>query len=174
MLTPEDREAVAAQTRVLSIIIIAMMAGPLAFLTFLLVMQPTDDPPRSGNLTLIAAAFAAVQIVITIFVTKIIERVHRRAVVEGRPLGSNMAAPTGDAQGLLAGLQVRRILVAALLEGAAFFNLVAYLIERVPYTLAVVLVLIGGIGMLFPLRSFVEDWLDRELRTVNELRATRR
>jgi hypothetical protein len=173
MLTPEDHEAVAAQTRVLRIIIFSLLAGPLAFLTVVL-MQPVEDPPLEGKMTLMAAGFAAIQVVLAVVVPKVVGQMHRRAIVEGRPLGNNLPAPTSDAQGLLAGLQVRRIISAALLESAAFFNIVAYQSERVPFTLAIVLLLLVGIAMLFPLRSFVEDWLDRELRTVNELRALRR
>jgi hypothetical protein len=173
MLTSEDREAVVAPMRAIRIIIFSLLAGPLAFLTFVL-MQPTEGPPREGSMALMAAGFAVVQVVLAIVVPKIIEQQHRRAIVEGRPLATNVPAPTSDAQGLLAGLQMRRIISAALLESAVFFNIVTYQSERAPYTLAIVLLLLLGIAMLFPLRSFVEDWLDRELRTVNELRAIRR
>jgi hypothetical protein len=173
MLTPEDREAVGAQTRVLQIIIFSLLAGPLAFLTFVL-LQPTEGLPDEGSMAQMAAGFAALQVVLAVVVPKIIGQQHRRAIVEGRPLSKDLPAPTSDARGLLGGLQMRRIIGAALLEGAAFFNLVAYQSERVPYTLAIVLLLLVGIAMLFPLRSFVEDWLDRELRTVNELSSIRR
>jgi hypothetical protein len=173
MLTSDDREAVATQTRALRIIIGSLLAGPLAFLTFVLT-QPTEGPPDEGNMALLAAGFAAVQVVLALVVPKIIEQQHRRAIVEGRPLSTNMPEPTSDAQGLLAGLQMRRIISAALLESAVFFNIVTYQNERAPYTLAIVLLLLVGIAMLFPLRSFVEDWLDRELRTVSELQALRR
>jgi hypothetical protein len=173
MLTHEDREAVTAMTRALRIIILCLLAGPVAFLTFVL-MQPTEGPPQEGNMAMMAAGFSAVQVVLAVVVPKVVGQMHRRAIVEGRPLATNMPAPTSDAQGLLAGLQVRRIISAALLESAAFFNIVTYQSDRVPYTLAIVLLLLVGIAMMFPLRSFVEDWLDRELRTVNELRAIRR
>jgi hypothetical protein len=173
MLTSDDREAVAAQTRALRIIIGSLLAGPLAFLTFVLT-QPTEGPPEKRSMAQIAAGFAALQVVLAVVVPKIVGQQHRRAIVEGRPLSKDLPAPTSDSQALLGGLQMRRIIGAALLEGAAFFNLVAYQSERVPYTLAIVLLLLVGISMLFPLRSFVEDWLDRELRTVNELRSIRR
>jgi membrane protein YdbS with pleckstrin-like domain len=60
--------------------------------------------------------------------------------------------------------QTRLIVSMALLEGAAFFNLVAYLIEGQVVNVAVAFVLLVLMMIQFPSRRRVEDWVEAELR----------
>ena len=64
----------------------------------------------------------------------------------------------------------KTIVGAAILEGGAFGNLVAYMLDGQIYSL--VLAVLGIIGILagFPTRRGVDEWLERQLRRVKEMR----
>jgi len=97
----------------------------------------------------------------------------RRELVESK-LTNDGSTDLTDAGRLLQSLQVQKIIRGALLEGAAFMNIVVYQQGGPSYLLAVASVLLLGVAMLFPLQRMVEEWLDRELRTVRELRGLAR
>ena len=52
----------------------------------------------------------------------------------------------------------------ALLEGAAFFNLIALLLEKSIVSLAVVIVLLSFMAIKFPTRDKVSFWVQDKLR----------
>jgi hypothetical protein len=56
------------------------------------------------------------------------------------------------------------IIGVALLEGAGFFNLVAYMSERQWWTLAIVGVLMLLIAMMFPTLQQFESWSEDKKR----------
>jgi hypothetical protein len=169
MLTAEEKKSVAAMTRILQIIIFSLAMGATMFLVVVLTTPPPN--PLSQSLVWLGVGFAALQIVLATIVPRIIAAQQRKAIVDREASVDGRATSESDAGACLQGLQVRRIIAGALLEGAAFFNLVAYMQGRHPYSLTAAIVLIVGIVLLIPLRSLVEQWLERELRTVRELRA---
>jgi hypothetical protein len=57
---------------------------------------------------------------------------------------------------------------AALFEGAAFFLLVAYLVERSPWSLAAAIVMIIGVALHFPTQQRVADWIERQTSLLQE------
>jgi hypothetical protein len=167
MLTPDERKTVAGFTRILQIIIFAMVMGGSTFLVVVLVMPA----PARLNDTLIwpGVGFGVLQMVLAVVVPQIILRQQRQAEIKNQSLVRGHS-PTSEVASLLSGLQVRRIIAGALLEGAAFFNLVAYMQGRHTVSLVMAAALIAGLVTLFPLRSLVEQWVENELRTVRELR----
>jgi hypothetical protein len=167
MLTPDELKTVAGFTRVLQIIVFALAMGASTFLVVVLVMPA----PEQLNETLIwpGVGFGVLQIVLAVVVPQIILRQQRQAAIKGQALVRG-PSPTSEVANLLSGLQVRRIIAGALLEGAAFFNLVAYMQGRQAVSLAMAAALIASLVTLFPLRSLVEQWVESELRTVRELR----
>jgi hypothetical protein len=145
----------------------------LAFVALQPAPELPEPPQPQPLLPLLGVGLAALQIVLAVVAPQIIGAQHRKAILEGRPVASGQA-PAGDVGSLLSSLQVRRIIAAALLEGAGFFNVFAYSQYRQIYSLAAAVAMIAGILTLFPLRPFVEQWLERELRTLRELRALRK
>jgi hypothetical protein len=176
MLTPEQRQAVSGVTRTLQIIIGALCAGAVSFLAFVLVAAPPPAAEVGATLSIIGVAFAAMVTAAAAIVPRILAVQNRAKMVHGGATTSSehTGAPGGDVGSLLGDFQVRRIIAGALLEGGAFFNLVAYQIERQTYTLGIVAALLLGLVTLVPLRPLVEQWLERELRTVKELRDLQR
>lgn len=174
MLTPDQQAAVGNVARVLRIIILALMAGPAIFLAFVAFVLPppqaADGDRPSTLITPVAAGMAGILASMSVVLPQVIGAQGRKAIAERRPLGNSPSPPADDAVALLAGYQTRRIVAAALLEGGAFFNILAYLQERQWYSAAIAIALIVGVGMLLPIRTLVEQWLERELRAVRELR----
>jgi hypothetical protein len=161
MLTPDERKTVARFTRLLQIIIFSLVMGATAFLVVVLVVPA----PERLNETLVwpGVGFGVLQLVLAAVVPQIILRKQRQAAVSG-------PTPISEVGSLVAGIQVRRIIAGALLEGAAFFNLVAYMQGRQVVSLAMAGALIAGLVTLIPLRSLVEQWVETEVRTIRELR----
>ena len=71
----------------------------------------------------------------------------------------------------MAALQLRTIIGCALLEGAAFANAYAFMVERQVASLAIVLALILMIASHFPLRFWLDGWLERQKRWLDEERS---
>ena len=62
------------------------------------------------------------------------------------------------------------IVSAACLEGAAFFLLIAYMLERSPWALAAAFALILGVAAHFPTRQRVSDFIQRQMSLIEEER----
>jgi len=78
---------------------------------------------------------------------------------------------TGDNGRFFAILQTQRILGAALLEGAALFAGVTYLLEGRVVLLAVAVLLACSILFLLPTRASLESWLTSCTKRLEELRS---
>jgi hypothetical protein len=83
------------------------------------------------------------------------------------------AAELGDVLPLSGVYQTRLIIGCAMIEGAAFFCLIAYLLERRPLSLIVAGVLLLLLISQIPTVSKVESWVESELSTINQLRHMR-
>jgi hypothetical protein len=169
MLTPDQQAAVANATRNMQIIIVALVCGVGFYLIFAIFNRNEEG---EGNLGLMAIAFTATIVPVAMILPNIIAAQQRRAIAEGKQPTNTAAAD--DASQLLAGYQTQKIIRAALFEGPAFMNIFAYQTGGPPYTLGIAVALMLAIAMLFPFRRIVAEWLDRELRTVNELRQLKR
>jgi xanthosine utilization system XapX-like protein len=170
MLTPEEQDAVAATTRTMQIIIIALVAGVAAYLTFAILnrAEPGDD-----TLAMIGVMFTIATVAAAVVVPNIILGQQRRAIAEGKT-AFPMSLAGSDAAQLLGAYQTQKIIRAALFEGPAFMNTFVYQSGGPPYSLGIAIALMLAIVALLPFRRSLEDWLDRELRTVRELRDMRR
>ena len=59
------------------------------------------------------------------------------------------------------------IVGAAMVEGAAFLAVFAYLLDRTTLSLALAVVLIAGVTAHFPTRSRVEHWIEGQLQLLD-------
>ena len=60
--------------------------------------------------------------------------------------------------------QTQMIVACALLEGAAIFNLIGFLVEGQIWTLAIVTALLAVMASAFPTLERVDSWADEQLR----------
>lgn len=158
------------------IIIGALMMGLVFFLgvIFLMVPAPAARPGQEPQmfLTGIAFLFAVPAALASVLVPSFLVRTTRRQIGKGtwKPArGTSEVAPeplppgpAGERLALLMLYQNQMIVGAALNEGAAFFALVATMIERKDAALALALVLIAGVAARFPTRERVLAWIDRQ------------
>ena len=64
----------------------------------------------------------------------------------------------------------RTIVAAALIEGAAFMSIVAYMLEGSTVALGLAVALVAGILLHFPTASRVVGWIEAQVRRVEEER----
>jgi hypothetical protein len=103
----------------------------------------------------------------------------RQLVVEGRASEMGLvkslpnAGELGDVAPLAAIYQTRTIVAAAMLEGAAFFAVTAFMIGRQSLALYVAMALVVLILSQFPTAPRLESWLETELTNIHQMRQLR-
>lgn len=164
MLTPEQRSTVASVVNTQRIILLALIAGPASYIAFVLTRggEPRDNDV--SNMPVMAAAFAVLPVIAAIVLPFVMASQQRSAMAAGKGRAAMTAEGGDQTTWLLSGLQVRTIIRAALLEGAAFFNIFAFQTDRQPYSLAIAVALLLGILATWPFRGRTEEWLEGELR----------
>jgi len=149
--------------RTIQIVIGALMFGALVFAV---IAYSVAQPPRAGNelLAYVAAGFAGLQLVMSLVVPAIaIRQKLQELQARSSASGSVLAMDYFNVY------QTRSIVRAALLESAAFFGGVAYIVSGVWWILATALALIAVIGIFFPTKSRFDEWVrgQRELASLD-------
>jgi len=188
MLEPACREAIGRRVLTLQIVVGALVAGLLVFLVVVLVVIQEGMPgaPEVASiLTYVAVGLALTAVLVRLFVPDMIVARGRRQIGEGawqmprsapahgatgQQHSAQFVEQTGDAGRLFLVFQTRTIVAAALLEGPAFFALIAYMLGRSPLAMIVALLLILGVALHFPTQSGVLHWIEEQLRRVDEER----
>jgi hypothetical protein len=180
MLTDPQREHIKMAARTMQIIAGALAAGVVIFLAIVLFLtsQRAVGPAGDSFLTYIAAAYSLAAIMAWAIVPSVIGGRMRQSIVDRNASQWTMklanAAELGDALPLTSVYQTRLIVGCALLEGAAFFCLVAYLLEQQPMGLIIAGVLLLLLLSQVPTVPRLESWVEGELATIDQLRLMRR
>ncbi|NQT15463.1 MAG: hypothetical protein HQ582_22085 [Planctomycetes bacterium] len=181
------REEIVRPVRVLQIITGALGGGGIVWVAMVLFMRLQDDGPAPGAaegpmLVYLALGFAAAMLLARAVVPARLVSTSRRKIAEGtwklpKQTGgdSSMFSPeflakTGDAGKLCSVFMMKTMVETSMLEGAAFFALVAYLIEGITLSLATATVLIVAVALHFPTRGRVVGWIERQLTLLDEQR----
>jgi hypothetical protein len=193
-----DSDALQPTIRTCQIIVGAMITGVVTFLAFTLfvtqvAVNPTPALPGEGAggaaiaapgdstlpvITYLAVASGLIVLVLSFVVPKMnAARARRQMALEG-PTAITKGGPSEPKQlypasytGKLAPIyQTQLIIGAAMLEGAAFFATIAYMVERNPLALATAIALLGALVARFPTSDRVNAWLDRQLGLLQEER----
>jgi hypothetical protein len=185
MSTSDPNTIVAQQTRVLQIIVAAQVAGLVFFLGIILLLnlQNKGKPPgpaRASSILLpLVFVFATGALVMSVAVPRAFTAGARRQIAAGtwnpNPRGSAPApAPEGkemsDEAKLAVVYQSQKIVAVALIEGAAFFALIVYMLEGNALTLGLALLLIAAQVVHFPTREKVEGWIDQQAGLIRQER----
>lgn len=159
--------------RVGQIIVSAVTAGPLVFLAIavgLRVSQQTLSDQNPSVFTWLSLGFAAAAVLMRMIVPALVFAAARRRIAENTfsPPASqspftDLVAQTGDAGLLWMARITKTILAVAILEGAAFFAIIAFMIEGSLLTVVVALLLTFAILLHMPTQDRVACWIDREL-----------
>jgi hypothetical protein len=161
---------IAGRRRVMQIIASALLIGVTAFLAIVLHLvhvqnqgRGTAVPQELPLVSLMGAGFLVIVAVVSFVVPAGIVRSNLLAIAEGTWKGApqrGIEEPATDSGKLLAVYLTALIVGLALLEGASFFNCIAYLLEAQPFTLGCV-----GVGVVlmlarFPTEGRVRHWLE--------------
>ena len=152
--------------RVMQIISAALMMGVLSFFSVVLVITKGEvlGFKAPDMISLLAAGFGLVMFVNHLVIPNVVSNQQLKSAAE-----KGLAKDDDETQKLkvAAIYQTRLIVGLAMLEGAAFFNLVALLIEKNGLNLIFVIVILGLMVLKFPTRTNVSWWVQDKLREVS-------
>ncbi len=151
----------------------ALIQGVVVFLVVVLFFLPAPPNRLAIFNPYVGLGVAVLAMLMSLFIPRLILVSTKKSLVKGRPIDlPKQFGETGNV-GFLAPLtglfQTRLIIAMALLEGAAFFNLVSYMCERQTMSLAVVGMLLLAMVLNFPRRRGLEAWLAEETKSIAEL-----
>ena len=150
-----------ASVRTVQIIALALIMGVVTFLGGVLVATASriDDSPEM--ITKIAAGFAFLMLVNYFVIPPIIIKAQLKQAIAA---GMNQKQDDEKIQKCCGIYQTQLIVGFALLEGAAFFNLVAMMLEHCVASIIVVTLLLLLMAAKFPTRDKVSFWVQDKLR----------
>jgi hypothetical protein len=129
-------------------------------------------------ITYMAVGWAVVAIPLSFGVPALIAKQQRKQIASGSwAPGVQQAGPGAqlrpeswntDSGKLAAVYQQQLIIAAALVEGAAFFTGIAYMLGRNPIALGVTLLLVAILLLRFPTIQRVERWIERQQEKLME------
>jgi hypothetical protein len=186
MSDPPWQETLTPVLRTLQIIVGALLAGCTFFLAIVLIasreMAGGDGPPLLSYTAIACGVMALLARAVT---ARAIVAAGRRNILRkaGRaPIGGTWSMPQpvgvrGDTldesavvAGLLPLLSTATIAACAMLEGATFFLLVAYLVEQWLPALIVAVAMIVLLALHLPTRSRVIHWVEDQLALLGQER----
>jgi hypothetical protein len=151
-------EFLTQRVRTMQIIVAALIWGVISFGLFaVFVMEP--QPQQQPFLAYVAAAFTVGAVAMRCIVPGLMAANQRRQLAE------QAKGAAGDICGddLLGVYQTSTIIAGALLEGPAFFVLIAYPMTGQTWLLGVVVGLLVLMAVQFPTRDRVETWVKHQL-----------
>jgi len=152
--------------RVMQIITVALMMGLLSFLLVVLLLTKGEvlGFRKPDIMALLAAGFGLVMVVNHLVIPSVIANQQLKSAAE-----KGLVENDDESRNLkVAGIYQTRLIVGlAMLEAAAFFNLVALLIEKNGLNLIFVIVALTLMLMKFPTRTKVSWWVQDKLREVS-------
>jgi polyferredoxin len=125
-----------------------------------------QQPQQDASLAYVAVGFAVMALGIRSFVGAAVVASHRKRIASGSwslNVQSNLPAGATNGDRLLFVFQQKTIIESALVEGAAFFVLVTFLLVGQWWSLAIVGALITVILVPFPTYDRVEEWVRYQL-----------
>lgn len=149
--------------RGMRIVAAALMAGVLVFLGIVLVTTQGDviGTHTPEVLTILGAGFGVLAIVNHFVIPKIIAGSQLRQLVAN---GFSELDAESKSDRLFGVYRGQLIVALAMLEGAAFFNLIALMAEKNVVSLGVTFLLLGLMVLRFPSRDKVVFWVQDKLR----------
>jgi hypothetical protein len=155
--------------RIVQIIVAALAMGMICFAAVAIFQRIPNPPQQDALIAYLAAGFAPMMLFVRAIVgTSTVNRSRKNIAAGIRPLnppaaGSQLPANFTGGDQFLFVFQQKTIIESALVEGAAFFNLIAFLTEGQWWSLAVAGVLLAVLLVPFPTYDRVENWVRYQL-----------
>jgi hypothetical protein len=168
-------DRVRGHVRTMQIICGMLSVGVVAFLVVVLVINgPPNAAAEPGVVTYLSAGFFLVMLVVAMIVPRSIVQSQIAHIARGtwkppEQLPANYDVASESAK-LLMAYQTHMIVRLAMLEGTAFFGLVAYLLEGHWQALCVATAALALLLSQFPTRGRLENWADDARSRMQEIR----
>jgi hypothetical protein len=174
MFNEQQREFIRRAAVNMQIIVATLALGVLALLGVALVVR-AGRAGAMGPLSYVALGAIALDLIAWAVVPTIVVRQGLKSIAEGKPPVATMSTMTippevGEVAYITQLFLTRLIVAAALLEGVAFLNAVAYLVEGAVWTLLAAGLLFLMIAGHVPTRTRVEDWVQQSIETLEQMR----
>lgn len=161
MAAPPEDVSLDQRVRVMQIIVAAMALGIVSFMgiTIFIRLSQQQAPPEMPVLTYIALGYTPIALVLQAILPGMMAAARSQTPerLEGLA-GKGDEVP--DVGSLCATYQTLLIISMAIIEGAAFLALIAYLVDGNVLTLGAALVLLAVLLAKFPTVSRVERWIE--------------
>jgi|GEM_PF-1533599 len=162
MWSAKTKTEVEPQLRVMRILTVALASGPLIFAAVAAtVIPPPATPATMGQIAgrpgmMMIGLFAFVSaILMRRFVLKMLPMMARRSLPPTLPRGDRIIA-------FMTMMRTRLIVTSSILEGAAFFNIVCFMLERQVPSLGAGVLLALMILAQFPSMTSAEHFIEEQ------------
>jgi len=154
--------------RGMRIIVVALAMGVVMFSLIALLISGEAKPDGQPVVAYMGLFFAAVMFVTREVVSKFIVASARKKIASGgsqsaQQVTRQISEEATLEEKFLFTYRVRLIVRAALLEGAAFFNLIAFIIQHEWWSFAIAAVFAAIILSTFPSRNGLLNWIDQQI-----------
>ncbi len=136
--------------RICQIIAAALMLGVICF-SFVAFTVAKNPPATMPIISMVGAGFAGIATIVRFVLPQIMVAGMTRNLKPDEP---------GILHRLASLYQTKMIIGMAVLEGAAFFNLVGYIVERQIWSYGVVAALLTIMAISFPSQTQFENWAE--------------
>jgi len=159
---------IAASVRGMQIIAAALMVSVTGFLFVVLSVTQGNvfGFQMPAVLTQIGAGLGAFMILNHFIVPGIVSSLQLRKATASGLLQQDDESQNRQLMGIY---RIQLIIALAMLEGAAFLNLVAFMVEKNGLSMGVVVLLLGLMQLRFPTQHKVSSWVSYKLRGIKEL-----
>lgn len=165
--------------RTMQIIAFSLITGVVTFLgiaCFMVFGQPQAQPPAANALpilSIMAAVMFAGMAPMSYVLPLIMTQASRQKIAAGTwqsPPGMDPSFFKTNSAKLLTVKQTTHVIRYAMIEGAAFFGCIAFIVERNPLVLGVVGVAILAMLLMFPTESGVRAWIAQQEKLIDPTR----
>jgi hypothetical protein len=159
MLNETQRSEIATLVRTMQIIVGALILGVANFAAIVVFMsRPGQAPPANDRLlTYLSAGCAVVSVLASFIVPRLMAGPVRKSMASAEKPDNASVRPLAQV------FQTLLIVRCAILEGAAFFCLVAFMLEHDMIALAAAGLVTLLLAAQFPTASRLEAWIENEL-----------
>lgn len=163
MSSPQSELSLAQRIRIMQIIVAAMAMGIVSFMGIALFIRLAQQQPGPGlpHITYIALGYFPIALLLQAILPNMMSR-RPQTPERLDELARNSDAAHRGAGSLCVRYQTMLIISLAIIEGAAFLALIAYIIDGNMLTLFVAAILLGVMLAKFPSAARVERWIDEQ------------
>lgn len=157
--------------RLMQIIVGALVMGVVSFGAVAFLAAGNGDPPDQLIVASMGAVFAAAALIIREIVGRTIMSNARRNIARGtwQPPSQSRNSTTqhdGVAEQLVHLYRTKLIIRAAILEGASFLNLIAFMTDGQIWSIGIAVVLTAFNLATMPSRQGLLDWIRRQMELI--------